>query len=188
MKHEQRNRFRFPLEALLWVLVLGFVGFRVWPQLAAALDVGTPGAAAPTFALQTLEGDTVTLEELRGQVVLVNFWATWCPPCRVEMPGFERVYRDRKDDGFTIVAVSTDRTGEGVVREFLDSRELTFPAAMATGRIVRDYGGVRALPTSFLIDREGRIRHEVRGIFAEPALRMSVDRLLAEPEAAGGAP
>jgi hypothetical protein len=75
-----------------------------------------------------------------------------------------------------------------VVREFLDSRELTFPAAMATGRIVRDYGGVRALPTSFLIDREGRIRHEVRGIFAEPALRMSVDRLLAEPRAAGSAP
>jgi cytochrome c biogenesis protein CcmG, thiol:disulfide interchange protein DsbE len=168
-----------PLEALLWLLVLGLVGYRLWPQVAAAFALRPMGEEAPAFVLETLEGEAVSLEQLRGQVVLVNFWATWCPPCRVEMPGFERVYRDRRADGFTIVGVSTDR-GRRVVDEFVGARDLTFPIAMATGGIVADFGGVRALPTSFLIDRSGRVRHEVRGYFAEPALRLAVDRLLAE--------
>jgi peroxiredoxin len=169
------------LESLLWVAVLGFVGWRVWPQVAAAFAVGAPGDEAPAFTVTTLDGEEVSLESLRGQVVLVNFWATWCPPCRVEMPGFERVYQQKKNDGFVIVGLSADRTGAASVQRFLDERGITFPIAMAPPRIARDYGGVRALPTSFLIDREGRVRHTVTGIFAEPALRMAVDRLLSEP-------
>jgi peroxiredoxin len=182
-------KLRLSLNVLLWVLVLGFLGYRLWPQVAAAFALAPGGEQAPAFALQTLDGDPVSLEALRGQVVLVNFWATWCPPCRVEMPGFERVYRDRREQGFVIVGISTDRTGTAAVREFLQARGISFPVAMATGAVVRDFGGVRALPTSFLIDREGRVRHEVRGYFAEPALRLAVDRLLAEsfaPPAAGG--
>ncbi len=191
MRCFDRWKLRLPLNVLFWVLVLGFVGYRMWPQVAAALSVGGGREEAPAFVLQTLDGDSVSLEALRGRVVLVNFWATWCPPCRVEMPGFERVYRDRKEQGFTVVAISTDRTGTGPVREFLAERQLTFPAAMATADVVREFGGVRALPTSFLIDRQGRVRHEVSGYFAEPALRLAVDRLLREqPEALaeGGAP
>jgi cytochrome c biogenesis protein CcmG, thiol:disulfide interchange protein DsbE len=168
------------LNVLLWVAVVGFLGYRLWPQVAAALAVGTGSAEAPDFALRTLDGEVVALEDLRGQVVLVNFWATWCPPCRVEMPGFERVYRDRRDEGFIIVGISTDRSGSAGVREFLEQRGVTFPVAMATDAVVRDFGGVRALPTSFLIDREGIVRHQVRGMFAEPALRLAVDRLLRE--------
>jgi peroxiredoxin len=169
------------LESLLWVSVLGFVGWRVWPQVAAAFAVGAPGDAAPAFTVSTIEGEEISLESLRGQVVLVNFWATWCPPCRVEMPGFERVYQQRKDDGFVIVGLSADRTGSAGVKRFLEERGISFPVAIAPPRVARDYGGVRALPTSFLIDREGRVRHTVTGLFAEPALRMAVDRLLAEP-------
>jgi peroxiredoxin len=175
-----RLRERFPFEALLWVFVLGFVGYRMWPQVAAAFAVGGSAVASPTFVLQTIEGDTVSLESLRGEVVLVNFWATWCPPCRVEMPGFERVYREKRDEGFTILGISTDQTGMAPVRSFLEERGITFPVAMATGRVVQDFGGVRALPTSFLIDRQGVVRYEVKGIFAEPALRLAVNRLLAE--------
>jgi peroxiredoxin len=191
MQWFDRWRHRLPLNTVIWVIVLGFVGFRMWPQVAAAFSVGGGNEQAPMVRLETLDGDSVSLEGLRGQVVLVNFWATWCPPCRVEMPGFERVYRDKKEQGFTIVAVSTDRSGPGPVREFLAERQLTFPAAMATPDVVREFGGVRALPTSFLIDRQGRIRHEVSGYFAEPALRLAVDRLLREqPDfpAEGGAP
>jgi peroxiredoxin len=168
------------LDLILWMLVAGFVGYRMWPQVAAAFALGGPIDLSPDFALTTLEGESVTLDSLRGEVVLVNFWATWCPPCRVEMPGFERVYRDRRDDGFTIVAISTDRGGVDAVRDFLETRDLTFPVAMADAGMVRDFGDLRALPTSFLIDRQGRVRHEVSGIFAEPALRRAVDRLLAE--------
>jgi peroxiredoxin len=185
MKTSERWTRKLPLNAILWVLVLGFLAYRMWPQLAAALAVGDGGYHAPAIELRTLDGESVSLDSLRGQVVLVNFWATWCPPCRIEMPGFERVYRERREDGFVVIGISTDRTGVGTVREFLESRGLTFPVAMASARVVRDYGGVRALPTSFLIDRHGRVRHEVRGYFAEPALRSAVERLLAEEPGAG---
>ncbi len=135
---------------------------------------------APDFVLTTLEGEPVTAESLRGKVVLLNFWATWCPPCRVEMPGFQDVHDEFSDDGFVVLGVSTDRTGRAAVTEFLRERGITYPVAMADGAVVNAYGGARVLPTSFLIDRQGRIRHEVRGYFAEVALREAVRRLLEE--------
>ena len=175
------SRLRHTLEALLWAALMGFVGYRLWPQVAAAFAVGGPGEAAPPFVITTLEGEQVSLESLRGQVVLVNFWATWCAPCRIEMPSFERVYRAKKDQGFVIVGLSTDQAGFDVVRPYIDRRGVTFPVGMASGEIVRSYGGASTIPTSVLIDRGGRIRHRVTGIFAEPALRLAANRLLAEP-------
>ncbi|HUF64380.1 MAG TPA: TlpA disulfide reductase family protein [Gemmatimonadaceae bacterium] len=172
---------RRTLEALLWAALLGFVGYRLWPQVAAAFAVGGPGQAAPPFVVTTLEGKQVSLESLRGQVVLVNFWATWCAPCRIEMPSFERVYRAKKDQGFVIVGLSTDQAGPDVVRPYIAKRGVSFPVAMASGEIVYSYGGAGTIPKSVLIDRSGRIRHTVTGIFAEPALRLAVNRLLAEP-------
>lgn len=172
---------RLSLGGVGWVLLLGFLAYRISPQVMAAFGAGTGDSAAPAFELRTLDAAPVSLEGLRGQVVLVNFWATWCPPCRIEMPGFQRVYEERRGEGFVVLGISTDQAGEGVVRSFLQERGITFPVAMATGAVVRDFGGVSALPTSFLIDREGRIRQEVRGMFAEPALRMAVGRLLEEP-------
>jgi peroxiredoxin len=171
---------RISLGSVGWILLLGFLAYRISPQVKAAFGAGTGGSAAPTFQLPTLDGEVIALEEYRGRVVLVNFWATWCPPCRIEMPGFQRVYEDRRDEGFVVLGISTDRTGEREVREFLAERGITFPVAMATARVVQDFGGVRALPTSFLIDRQGRIRQEIKGIFAEPALRMAVSHLLEE--------
>ena len=175
---------RVSLGGIGWILLLGFLGYRIAPQVQAALGVGGGGDMAPSYAAQTLDGESISLEGLRGQVVLVNFWATWCPPCRIEMPGFQRVYEDRREEGFVILGISTDRAGQGVVREFLEDRGITFPVTMASGQVVRDFGGVQALPTSFLIDREGRVRQEVKGIFAEPTLRMAVGHLLKEPATA----
>lgn len=175
---------RITLGGIGWILVLGFIGYRVAPQVQAAVGPGAGGSLAPTIELQTLDGESVSLEQYRGQVVLLNFWATWCPPCRIEMPGFQRVYEDRRDEGFVVLGISTDRAGTRVVREFLGDRGITFPVAMATGTVAQDFGGINALPTSFLIDREGRIRREVKGIFAEPALRLAVGHLLDEPPSA----
>ena len=171
---------RVSLGSVGWILLLGFLGYRIAPQVQAALGAGTGGSTAPSFELRTIGGPPVSLEQYRGQVVLVNFWATWGPPCRVEMPGFQRVYEDRRDEGFVVLGISTDRAGQRVVREFLADRGITFPVTMASARVVQDFGGVQTLPTSFLIDREGRIRQEVKGIFAEPALRMAVGHLLEE--------
>lgn len=169
---------RISLGGIFWILLLGFVGYRIAPQVQAAAGVGGRDDIAPPYVARTLDGELISLEELRGNVVLVNFWATWCPPCRLEMPGFQRVYEDRRDEGFVVLGISTDRAGQNVVREFLEERDITFPVTLASADVVRDFGGVRVLPTSFLIDREGRIRQEVKGIFAEPALRLAVGHLL----------
>ncbi|HET7321532.1 MAG TPA: TlpA disulfide reductase family protein [Longimicrobiaceae bacterium] len=171
---------RVSLGSVGWILLLGFLGYRIAPQVKAAFGAGAGDSVAPSYAAQTLDGEPISLEGLRGKVVLVNFWATWCPPCRFEMPGFQRVYEDKKEDGFVVLGVSTDRAGESAVREFLTEHGITYPVTMATGRVVQSFGGVSAYPTSFLIDREGRIRQEVKGIFAEPTLRMAVDHLLEE--------
>jgi cytochrome c biogenesis protein CcmG, thiol:disulfide interchange protein DsbE len=176
-----RGRIWRIVETLVWVVVIVFAANRFWPQVAAALAIGGSSVEGPPFEVTTLAGDPISLESLRGQVVLVNFWATWCPPCRIEMPGFERVYREKRDRGFEIVALSTEGPGTAAVERFLEERGITFPVAMASREVVGDFGGVRGLPTSYLIDREGRVRHTVLGLFAEPALRMAVDRLLAEP-------
>ena len=182
------NRLRRLLtpERIGWALLVGFLAWRLSPQAGAAFGVTSLNQAAPDFRVTTLEGAPVTSDSLRGKVVLLNFWATWCPPCRVEMPGFQDVYDEHRGDGFVVLGVSTDRAGRDPVREFLQENGITYPVAMANGEIVNAYGGARVLPTSFLIDREGRIRHEVRGYFTEVALRQAVRRLLDEDAAGDG--
>ena len=180
MTRSSRLRRLLTPERIGWALLVAFLAWRLSPQAGAALGVTSMNQAAPDFRVTTLEGAPVTPDSLRGKVVLLNFWATWCPPCRVEMPGFQDVYEERRDDGFVVLGVSTDQAGRGPVLEFLRDRGITYPVAMANGEIVNAYGGARVLPTSFLIDREGRIRHEVRGYFTEVALRQAVDRLLDE--------
>ncbi|HET7274509.1 MAG TPA: TlpA disulfide reductase family protein [Longimicrobiaceae bacterium] len=167
-----------------WIILLGFLAYLMSPQVGAAFGIGAGGAVAPALAVETIDGGTASLEGYRGQVVLVNFWATWCPPCRIEMPGFQRVYEDKRDEGFVVLALSTESAGSGAVREFLDEHDITFPVAMASAQMIKDFGGVRALPTSFLIDRNGLVRQEIAGYFAAPALRMAVDKLLEEPATA----
>lgn len=176
----QNIRAKISLGSILWIAVLALLGYRIWPQLGAALGVGDDGIDAPDFELHTLDGQPISLAGLRGQVVLINFWATWCPPCRAEMPGFQRVYEAKRDRGFTVIGLSTDVGGRGTVEKFLAERGITYPVAMASAKVVRDFGGSNMLPTSYLIDRQGRIRHTVRGFFAEPALASAVERLLAE--------
>lgn len=168
------------LELLAWIALVAFLGYRIWPQVAAAFGVASANAAMPPFELRTLDGGTISRDELRGKVVLVNFWATWCPPCRVEMPGFQAVYQRKRSRGFIVLGISTDANGSDQVRTFLHDRQITYPVAMATPPVVRDFGGASVLPTSYLIDRQGRIRNEVRGAFASFALEQAVDRLLAE--------
>jgi len=169
------------VHAAFVLVILGGVGWRVWPLLASAAGVGHAGSPAPALSVRTLRGDTLSLAGLRGKVVLVNFWATWCPPCRAEMPGFEAIYDQKKDSGLVILGLSTDDDGPVPVSGYIIQRGITYPIAMSTIATERLFGGIDALPTTFLIDRDGRIRYQVRGIFAGPVLEQAVDRLLAEP-------
>ncbi len=145
-------------------------------------DAGLPreGSHAPGLKVKTLDGDHISLSDLRGKVVLVNFWATWCPPCRAEMPSFEQVWRERQKDGFVVLGLSADEDGSGPVSAFLQDRGVTYPVAMATASAKRAFGGATALPASFLIDKQGVVRRTVTGVFDERLLRQDVNRLLAE--------
>lgn len=121
------------------------------------------GSQAPDFQLIDLQGNWQALPDYRGKVVLLNFWATWCGPCRVEMPSMERVYQDLKDEGFAILAISSDPQGSIVTRPFVASQGLTFPILHDSDYQVSGSYGVRTLPMSFLIDRYGTLTQRVFG-------------------------
>jgi peroxiredoxin len=140
-----RRQLIIAIDGLLLLIVLVLLDQRALPQASAALGFGASNAPAPLFTLATLDGDSISLRDLRGQVVLVNFWASWCPPCRVEMPGFERIYRDRAPDGFTIVGIVTDVHARDRIRAFLTEHDITYPTLLATPGVIREYGGINAL-------------------------------------------
>ena len=121
------------------------------------------GSQAPDFQLIDLQGNRQALPDYRGKVVLLNFWATWCGPCRVEMPSMERVYQDLKDEGLAILAISSDPQGSIVTRPFVASQGLTFPVLHDSDYRVSGSYGVRTLPMSFLIDRNGTLTQRVFG-------------------------
>ncbi|HEX6558660.1 MAG TPA: TlpA disulfide reductase family protein [Longimicrobiales bacterium] len=177
-----RSRLRFALEMLFGAGLLVLAIYRLAPQARAALGANADGTMAPPVMLEMLDGSTTSLAQLRGRVVLVNFWATWCPPCRFEMPGFQKVYEARKADGFVIIGLSADEGPRSHVVDFLRERRITYPVGIATSSAASAFGGMNGLPTSFLIDRKGRIRYRVSGVFTEVALGQAVDRLLAEPK------
>lgn len=160
--------------------VLGFVLFRFGPQLGAVLGVGAGEERLAFGAFRTLDGEALTADDLKGKVLLVNAWATWCPPCVIEMPGFQRVYEDYRDQGFLVLGVSRDHEGPDKVRIFLQQKGITYPVAMAAQADLGGITNVQTLPTSYLIGRDGTIRHKVEGLYAGPVLRLAVKRLLEE--------
>ena len=151
------------LVSLLMATVVSSVVFADNVGSIAKRGVVKPGEQAPNFQLRDMEGRIVSLSDLRGKVVLLNFWATWCGPCRVEMPAMERLYRayDRKD--FEILAVSTDAQGAAVTRPFQQENKLTFPILHdADFRVGLSYGA-RTLPMTFMVDRQGIVRQHIFG-------------------------
>lgn len=142
-------------------------GFLVRPAAVAGPDLGplldalgilppVKETQAPDFTLPELAGKSRRLTDFTGQVVLINFWATWCPPCRAEMPAMERLYQELKDDGFTILAVNFAETAEQVA-PFVKEHRLTFPVLLdQEGRVSRLYRAF-SLPTTYLLDRHGTL-------------------------------
>ena len=128
------------------------------PQLKAAtakLEADDQRRQKANFTLADLQGKSWTLEGLRGKVVLVNFWATWCPPCRKEMPDLETLYERFKDKGFVILAISDEEQGK--VQPFIKERSITYPVLLDPGRTVNDVFEVEGIPKSFVYDRDGKL-------------------------------
>jgi peroxiredoxin len=134
------------------------------------------GQEAPGFILQDLDGNQVTLEELKGQVVMLNFWSAACPPCRDEMPGMQRVFDDLKEKGFTILAVNVNDHPE-TARDFLRENGYTFPVVKDDGNVGALYD-VAFIPKTFILDRDGVVRYVHDGLIKEAELRSKVEKLL----------
>lgn len=162
----------------LLVAVALFALVRLSPHLGAIVGIRSGDDLAPAFAVATLDGATLASADLRGKVVLVNFWATWCLPCRAEMPLLEAMWKRHASEGFVLVGFSTDRGGVNAVRRFVEARRLTYPMAIVGQDVEAAFGGVRGIPTSFLLDQQGRIRHRVIGPLAPASLEPAVRRLL----------
>lgn len=128
--------------------------FHAMPAASAQISSGT---AAPAWTLRDLSGKFVKSDEFKGKVVIVDFWATWCPPCRAEIPGFVGLYKRYGDKGLVIVGVSLDQQGAAVVKSFVEKFGVNYPIVMGDAKIAEAFGGVEALPTTFVIDRQGRV-------------------------------
>jgi peroxiredoxin len=134
------------------------------------------------FTLPEVRGNATRLADFRGWVVLVNFWATWCSPCRTEMPSMQALYQDYQHKGFTILAISSDAQGADVVGPFVQAYQLTFPVLLDPQNTVGTRLHVRGIPTSYLLDKQGRIAGMEMGAknWNSPKIRQRLDLLLAE--------
>ena len=172
---------------LTWALILGMfwtVVSRVSPDQLQAQTGSVPkeGFTAPDFTLSLLDGGDISLSELRGKVVLVNFWTSWCPPCRKEMPAIESVYRSYKDIGLVVIGLNlTAQDSRQDAASFAQEVGVTFPIALDVNNAVGNLYRVTALPTSFFIDRNGVIRSViVGGPMSEAVIQSKVEELLRE--------
>lgn len=154
------------------------------PQTAKAADVkaATDRKVAPDFALKDANGTTVHLSDYKGKVVLLDFWATWCGPCKIEIPWFMEFEQQLKSRGFAVLGVSMDEGGWDEVKPYIAERKINYRILLGDESLEKAYGNLDALPTTLLIDRSGRIAAIHVGIEkGKNEIREEIDRLL-QPE------
>jgi peroxiredoxin len=176
----RRGRVVFATVSLL-LLVLSLVVVQVKESNAAPEARPEVGYLAPDFALPNLDGKTVRLSDLRGKKgVFINFWATWCPPCRLEMPTMEKVYQDYKSRGLEILAVSIDAGPKSTVKNFMRELKLTFPVLLDPEIEVLRMYKFFGLPASVLINKQGIIRFKEQGYrnWTDPESRKKLEAIL----------
>jgi thiol-disulfide isomerase/thioredoxin len=137
------------------------------------------GQAAPEFELTSLDGKRVKLSDFRGKAVLLNFWATWCEPCKVEMPWFVELQKKYGNDGLVVLGVAMDDTETSKIAQFASEMGVNYPVLLGTDQVSEDYGNVQYLPTSFYIDREGKLVGKGTGLLGRDEIEQNVQKALA---------
>jgi len=168
--------------AIAVLLIVGGIAVLFWmgeqgSENSAPVQSAQVGAVAPDFQLPSLAGEQVALSNYRGQVILVNTWATWCPPCKAEMPAIHEFYQAHQDDGFVVLAVNSQEDA-ATVQQFISAQGFTFPVLLDIQASVLDQYKVRGLPTSFIIDRDGVIRYVHTGAITPKQLEDAIRPLL----------
>ena len=153
-------------------------------QQDVAADEGMPdlrGKRAPEFSLRTVDGKKISLADYKGKAVLINFWATWCAPCKIEMPWFVALHNQYASQGFEILGVSEDDadTPRSKLAKFGKEQGLNYPLLVGEDAMSRKYGGVEFLPTSYFVGRDGKVVAETAGLVSKDEVEASIKKALA---------
>jgi len=168
------------------VTVMLVVGFQVARRNSGQTAKAAPsmnGQAAPDFTLETLDGKTVHLSDFKGKGVLLNFWATWCQPCKIEMPWFAELQKQYGPQGLQIVGVAMDDASPKEIGEFAHDLGVNYPILVGKEEVGNAYGGVQFLPATFYIGRDGKIVDKVFGLKGRGEIEDSIKKALAEGQA-----
>jgi peroxiredoxin len=136
------------------------------------------GAVAPDFTLKTIDGKDVKLSELHGKAVLLNFWATWCGPCKIEIPWFMELQKQYASQGLVVLGVAMDDNASDVVPKFAQDMKIDYPVLIGTEQVADQYGGVEGLPMTFYIGRDGKIVKKIEGLASHGDIESSIKEAL----------
>lgn len=164
----------------IWLKRVFSVLLAIMALLAALpLRAEPTGKAAPAWQLSDVNGKPLKLADFKGKVVVLDFWATWCPPCRAEIPGLVALQKKYADQGLSVIGVSVDEGGPRVVKPFMERFAINYPVVMGNERVLADYGGISAIPTTFIIDREGKVVAAHQGYTDQATFESEISPLLA---------
>lgn len=154
-----------------------------WTALAGLVAAGSSRAGehrprqAPSFTVRTLDGKTFRMPDGRGSPVVIDFWATWCGPCRASMPHLDRIQQRHANDGLVVIGLSVDDEGPATVKKFAERHGIRFRLAMAEEKLLDQYGPIRSIPTTFFINRKGEVVRRTVGYLDEETLEAYVKEL-----------
>jgi len=163
------------------VALMLFAGVRMSRTRAGVVKlkpVGQNGSLAPDFELKSIDGKQVRLSDFRGKAVLLNFWATWCAPCKIEMPWFVELQKQYAAQGLQVLGVAMDDSGEETIAKFAKQMAINYPLLIGKESVGDAYGGVEFLPTTFIIDRQGKVVDRVFGLVGRSEFEDSVKKAL----------
>jgi thiol-disulfide isomerase/thioredoxin len=194
VKKTQKKKPNFlPIVGLfLIIFIVGYIGYnaKVKDELERNESYSTINLAfasapsdfkpAPNFELPDVNGRKVRLSDFKGKVIILDFWATWCPPCRAEIPGFIELYKKYKDKGVEIIGISLDEGGVRDVLPFMKEFGINYTILIGNYKVTQDYGGIRGIPTTFVIDKKGNIRAKYVGYRPKEVFERDIIMLLNE--------
>jgi len=161
-------------------LFLALVFIPLVAQTNISADDQLKPLAAPEFTLKDLQGKTWILSDFKGKVLFLNFWATWCPPCRTEITDFIEAYQTYRKKGMEIIGISLDEISPAALFSFVQRFKINYPVAFATEKILVDFEPGEYIPTTIIIDKQGKIRYKKIGVLDRETLANIFHKLIAE--------
>jgi peroxiredoxin len=180
----KRNPFALVVVAVVVAVMLYFGAYKSRRTGAGTATHLTQSSPAPDFTLQSLDDKSVRLSDFRGKAVLLNFWATWCAPCKIEMPWFVELQKRYGSQGLQIVGVAMDDASKEDIAKFAKDMGVNYPVLIGKESVGDEYGGVPALPETFLIGRDGKIVDKIIGLKDKAEIEDTIKRALNTPTVA----